>query len=58
MIDLVSEAKLVQDYFEENHWSFCFIGGLRIRARHRAQDLFGGGPRGAESVREPGPGLD
>ena len=30
MIDLVSEAKLVQDYFEENHWSFCFIGGLAL----------------------------
>ena len=30
MIDLVSEAKLVQDYFEENDWSFCFIGGLAL----------------------------
>lgn len=30
MIDLISEAKFVQDFFEEQRWPFCFIGGLAL----------------------------
>jgi hypothetical protein len=30
VIELVSQARLVQDFFEARRWSFCFIGGIAV----------------------------
>ena len=31
MRDLLRVARDLQDYFEENGWPFCFIGGLAVQ---------------------------
>ncbi|HXH71102.1 MAG TPA: nucleotidyl transferase AbiEii/AbiGii toxin family protein [Pyrinomonadaceae bacterium] len=31
MINLVEEAKKMQDFCDENGWKFCFIGGLALQ---------------------------
>jgi hypothetical protein len=31
MTDLISVAKIIQEFFEEQDWQFCFIGGIALQ---------------------------